>query len=115
LFWRRQGWPVVEVPKDVVSAYKSPVLLGPGEIEVLAWAQTRPNSLVLLDDEVARAEARRLKLRLSGTLGVLVRAYQSERLSFSQVELLLNEIAVRSDIWISVRLCEQVLASLRPV
>jgi len=68
--------------------------------------------LVLLDDEVARAEARRLKLRMCGTLGILVRAYRQSLLSFDPAELLIREIAARPDIWIAARLCEQVLAAL---
>jgi len=52
-----------------------PVILDPGETELLALAQSLADPLVLLDDEVARTEARRLKLRLCGTLGILVRAY----------------------------------------
>lgn len=40
-------------------------------------------------------------------------AYRSKILSFPEVELLLQEIAVRPDIWISAKLCEQVLQTLR--
>jgi predicted nucleic acid-binding protein len=89
------------------------VVLDPGELEVLVLAQSLADPLVLLDDEVARAEARRLKLQLCGTLGILVRAYRQGLLSFDQTELLIREIAARPDIWIAARLCEQVLASLR--
>ncbi len=67
---------------------------------------------MLLDDEIARTEARRLGLRLRGTLGILVHTCRKELLSLEQTELLIREIAARSDIWISARLCEQVLASL---
>lgn len=112
LFWQRQGWPVAEVPPEVLSAYEPPVILDPGEREVLALAQTLADPLVLLDDEVARAEARRLELRVRGTLGVLVQAFRRGLLSLSQVELLLNEIATRPDIWIGAKLCSQVLRSL---
>lgn len=113
LFWQRRRWPIIDVPAAVLLAYTPPVTLDPGETEVLALAQTLVDPLVLLDDEVARAEARRLKLRLRGTMGILVRAYRKGLLSFDQVELLIREIAVRPDIWIGARLCEQVLASLR--
>lgn len=112
LFWERQQWPIVDVPEDLLSAYVPSVSLDPGEIEVLALVQSLANPLVLLDDEIARAEARRLKLRLCGTLGILVRAYRHGLLSFDQAELLVSEIAARTDIWIAARLCEQVLASL---
>jgi predicted nucleic acid-binding protein len=112
LFWQRQQWAIVDVPETMLSAYVPPVILDPGELEVLALAQSLADPLVLLDDEVARAEARRLKLRLCGTLGILVRACRQGFLSFDQAELLIREIAARPDIWIAVRLCEQVLASM---
>jgi len=113
LLWQRQGWPIAEVPSPVLSAYRPPVILDPGETEVLALAQTLTDPLVLLDDEVARAEARRLKLRLRGTVGILVQAYRKGLLTLAQTELLIDEIAARPDIWIGAKLCEQVLSSLR--
>ena len=78
----------------------------------MALAQSLAEPLVLLDDEVARAEARRLKLRLCGTLGILVRAYREGLISLDQAELLIREIAARPDIWIAAKLCEQALAVL---
>ena len=69
--------------------------------------------LVLLDDEVARREARRLGLQLRGTLGILVKACQEKILTLMQTELLIHEISIRRDIWISSKLCEQVLSELR--
>jgi len=113
LFWQRQEWPIVDIPSDVLSAYTPSVILHPGERAVLALAQTLKDPLVLLDDEVARTEARRLKLRLHGTLGILVQAYRARLLTIAQTELLIREIAARPDIWISSKLCEQVLASLQ--
>lgn len=115
LFWQRQQWPIVKVPQALLSAYAPPVVLDPGETEVLALAQSLADPLVLLDDEIARAEARRLKLRLCGTLGIVVRAHREGLISLDQAELLIREIAARPDIWIAARLCEQVLASLYQV
>jgi len=113
LFWQCQRWPIVDVPDAALFAYTPPVVLDPGEVEVLALARTLTDPLVLLDDEVARAEARRLKLRLRGTLGILVHAYRKDLLSLAQVELLIRGIVARPDIWIGDKLCEQVIASLR--
>jgi predicted nucleic acid-binding protein len=48
--------------------------LGPGESEVLALGVEMPGSLVVLDDGLARRYAHALGLRLTGTLGVLLRA-----------------------------------------
>jgi len=79
---------------------------------LLALALANANSLALLDDEIARSEARRLGLRVRGTLGILIEGYRREHLSFAQLELLLLEIAARPDIWISARLCQEVLAQL---
>lgn len=113
LFWERQQWPIVDVPAAVLAAYSPPVTLDPGEIEVLALAQTLDNPLILMDDEVARGEARRLGLRVRGTLGVVTQAYRQQLLTFDQTELLIQEIGARPDIWISAQLCEQVLSALR--
>lgn len=54
--------------------------LGAGEREVLALAVESPGSLVVLDDAVARRYARLLGLRLTGTLGVLLKAKDTGRL-----------------------------------
>jgi len=51
--------------------------LGKGEREVLALACDSPGCLVLLDDALARLHARQMGLRLTGTLGILLKAKQS--------------------------------------
>ena len=48
--------------------------LGRGEREVLSLAAGRPGALVLLDDGLARHFAKHLKIPLTGTLGVLLKA-----------------------------------------
>jgi predicted nucleic acid-binding protein len=112
LFWESQDWPVVDVPAMALDSYVPSVTLDPGETEVLALAQTLSHALVLLDDGVARTEARRLRLSVRGTVGILVQAYRQGYLSYAQIDLLLQEIALRPDIWISAELCQQVLDSL---
>ena len=113
LFWRRRKWPIVDVPPALLASYKPSVILDAGERAVLALAQTIRYPLVLLDDEVARSEARRLGLQLRGTLGILVQACHEKILSLVQTELLIHEISTRRDIWISSKLCEQMLSELR--
>ncbi len=56
---------------------KLPTSLGRGEREVLALASVTPDSLLLLDDALARQHARSLGLRFTGTLGILLKAKQS--------------------------------------
>lgn len=48
--------------------------LGRGEREVLSLATEQPNALALLDDALARHFARHLNVRVTGTLGVLLKA-----------------------------------------
>ena len=69
------------MPIEIITTCEPAVILDPGEIEVLTLGQTLSNVLILKDDEVARAEARRLKLRLRGTIGVLIQAYCHRPLS----------------------------------
>ena len=113
LFWQRQKWPIINVSSTALASYTPSVILGAGERAVLALAKTMKYPLVLLDDEVARSEARRLGLPLRGTLGILVQASHEKILTLAQTEFLIHEISIRRDIWISGKLCEQVLSELR--
>lgn len=54
--------------------------LGLGEREALTLAMALPNSLVILDDALARRYARELNVSFTGTLGVLLRAKQAGHL-----------------------------------
>jgi predicted nucleic acid-binding protein len=112
-FWRRQQWPIVPVPETELIKVNPSAILGRGEYAVLALALTHDHVEVLMDDAVARAEARRLGLHVRGTLGILVQAYRQRHLSMPQIELLIEEIVARPDIWISTQLCQQVLTQIR--
>jgi predicted nucleic acid-binding protein len=59
-----------------VSAAALPLVtdLGPGEPEVLMLALELPETVVVLDDALARRVAHTLNLRLTGTLGLLIDA-----------------------------------------
>lgn len=48
--------------------------LGRGEAEVIALAAETPGSLAVLDDQRARTTARSMGVKLTGTLGILLRA-----------------------------------------
>jgi len=56
------------------------VSLGAGEREVLALAVESVDPLVILDDALARRFAVRLQLRLTGTLGLLLKAKKTGRI-----------------------------------
>lgn len=114
IFLQHFRWPILEASSGVLQAYRPPVELDAGERELLALARDLKDPLLLLDDEAARSEARRLGFRLKGTLGVLVEAHRKGLLAFGEVELLVLEIAARPDIWIGEKLCRAVLDDLRP-
>ncbi|MGA7935216.1 MAG: hypothetical protein WCA35_16830 [Kovacikia sp.] len=51
--------------------------LGAGEHEVLGLAVTIQNSLVILDEALARSYAQQLNISVTGTLGVLLKGKQA--------------------------------------
>ena len=113
LFWEQQGWPVITVTSEQWVGFVPTVILDSGEMETIGYALSLPSALVLLDDEQARQEARRQGLAVHGTLGILVEAYRRGFLTYPEAELLLLQIAVRPDIWISAKLCHRVLSQLQ--
>jgi predicted nucleic acid-binding protein len=76
----RLDWVKVRVPLS--STVTSLVTdLGPGETQVLMLALESADAIVVLDDGMARQFAETLKLRLPGTLGLLIDAKHAGMLS----------------------------------
>lgn len=69
---------IYAVPNDDLHA---------GERQVLALAIERRGSIVIFDDAVARMEAARLQLPLTGTLGILLEAKRHGIISSLSVQL----------------------------
>lgn len=115
LFLEHHKFPIQNVAEPLLQNYDPVPVLGLGEKHLLALAQslTAAEVLILMDDELARVEARRLGFQVKGTLGVLVEAFRAGILSFDETELLLLEIAARPDIWISEKLCHQIIEQLK--
>ena len=55
--------------------------LGQGESEVLNWAYTYPKYTAILDDRAARSCARALKLKVSGTIGIILLAKRARKIT----------------------------------
>jgi uncharacterized protein len=66
-------WARLERPREA-SLLKLVTTLGAGEREAIALALDKAETVLLLDDAIARRHARLLGVNLSGTLGVLVKA-----------------------------------------
>ena len=76
LEWMRIRQPVGRLLLPIVAD------LGAGEREVLALGTENPEALVILDDGLARRYAHLLNLKLTGTLGVLLKAKEKGLLPF---------------------------------
>jgi len=84
-----------------------------GEKQVLCLALESQADLVLLDDMLARNEARALGISVKGTLGVVVKAYRMGFLNLNEVHTIFDDIANRDDIWIAKELCRRVFDGLK--
>jgi len=82
------------------------LLLDEGEAEAIVLALEANANLVLLDDREARLQAKRLGLRVTGTLGILLRAKKLRLIENSREEL--NKLK-ETGFHISVSLEEEVL------
>ena len=80
--------------------------LDQGEAEVIVLAREIGADLVILDETLGRQFARHFDLRLTGTLGVLLRAKQERHLL--QIKPLLEALR-QQGVWISERVFQEVL------
>lgn len=87
--------------------------LDAGEIEVIVLGQQQAADWVLIDDDQARKAARQVGLPLKGTVGLLLAAWRQGHLSLQAFELLIQEIKMRPDLWISEQLCDRALGQAR--
>lgn len=67
-------WLTIQAPDPQLVKPLS-ILLGTGEAEAIALAQTTPDSIILLDDSRARKIAQRLSIKQIGTIGLLLRVF----------------------------------------
>ncbi len=113
LFWEQQGWSPVVVKQEDIPEDLQKARLDPGEKESISLAARGRRTMLLVDEEAARAAARERNIRVKGTLGLLVEAFHRKLLRLEELEFLFAQIEQREDIWISAPLCRQVLAEVR--
>lgn len=90
--WMAQppGWlEVVSVSSDAVATVTDE--LDDGERAAIALATTLPSDLLLIDDAQGREEARRRRIRVTGTLGVLRAAAEKDLVDVPAVLAQLKE------------------------
>ncbi|HEY4270389.1 MAG TPA: DUF3368 domain-containing protein [Candidatus Udaeobacter sp.] len=97
----------VQDASTIPNELKNAISLDEGEIAALALAVERKIRDVLIDELPARHMAEQLGLRVSGLLGVLIRAKQAGFLE--SVKPLLDALQEGAHFWIAPELIEQVL------
>lgn len=81
--------------------------LGAGETEAIALGLEHPGSLVILDDQLGRKIARASGLRVTGTLGVVLKGKRAGLLS--SVAIVVDELR-GAGLWIGDELARDVVA-----
>jgi hypothetical protein len=81
--------------------------LDPGEAEAIALALELSADLILLDERDARSAAERVGLRITGVLGVLLRAKKVGKIQSVKPEV--EALRIRARFFLSARLEEKVL------
>lgn len=72
-------WAKIQAPQE---SDKAPTVagLGAGEKEVLALGMQFPEAVVILDERLGRVHAAALRLTITGTLGILLRAKEDGKI-----------------------------------
>ena len=102
--------------EDVILSDQDSKLIGTidlGEVAVIALAKQKKADWVLIDNLHARKAARLQNLPIKGTVGILVEGFRKGFLSKDEVQLIIEEIKARPDLWISDRLCDYALQMIR--
>lgn len=105
---RQQHLHISEIVDPEMSKEISALPLDRGEKHAIQLAMNVHADLILLDDLLARENAKNLGLNVQGTLGVLVDAFRENRLSISEVDIIFETILKRDDIWLSEDLVRRV-------
>ena len=84
-----------------------------GEIATLILGKRIQADWVLIDDMAARRIARRERVPVKGTMGLLLAALQRGFITLQELELLVQQIKSLPELWISDALCEAVLRQAR--
>jgi predicted nucleic acid-binding protein len=97
----------------MLAALARSLVLGSGEREALHLGLQRPQLIVLTDDAAARLAAEALRLRVHGTIGVLLRAVRLGRHTREQGIETLERLRDRSSLHIRPALIAEAVQALR--
>ena len=104
------SWLSVETPHDNALIAKLRAQLHIGEAEAIALALEHKADLLLVDEKLGREVARRLGLRITGLLGVLVEAKHAGLVQ--RVKPVLDELISGAHFWMTSELYREVLVTV---
>lgn len=119
LAYQRRLLEVASVDLRLAPTLDLPKLIHPGELDSILLALQLQADLLLIDDwdarQIAEANFRSLNAKsdVKGTLGIIVTACQNRVLGLQRAIELLEAIKFRRDIWISAKLCDRVISTVR--
>jgi predicted nucleic acid-binding protein len=87
--------------------------LGQGELAAIGIAQRESSCILLTDDAAARLAAESLRLRVHGTIGVILRSLRTGLRSASQVIELLEAVPSRSTLHIRKNILDEAIRQVR--
>jgi predicted nucleic acid-binding protein len=113
LAFKQQNLRVLEMNEQSLSAEVVSLPLDRGEKHAIELAIEENADQILLDDMLAREAAKKIGLKVKGTLGVLVDAFRQQFLSKPEIEVIFHALLKRDDIWIADGLIYSVANELK--
>ena len=104
----QDGWIKPQALREDHVARLLAVALDPGEAEAIALALELSADLILLDERDGRSAAERAGLRITGVLGVLLRAKNDGQIPLIKPEI--EALRAQARFFLSARLQEKILA-----
>ena len=87
--------------------------LDAGETHAISLCIMNPDSIFLTDDAAARLAAKSIGIRAYGTIGVLLRAIRKEQLKPDEVIKKLEDIPLKSTLFIRKKLLQETIEIIR--
>jgi len=100
---RKESWITIQNIQDTFTL-DFLLDLDRGEAEVIILAREIKADLVILDEALARSYAKRFDLKLTGTIGLLLKAKQKGLIA--NVGSLLDELVIKG-VWLSPKIIQQ--------
>ena len=97
---------------DNVTLLQRATGLDIGESEAIIYSDENSNSLLLMDEAKGRAVASQMGIRIMGTIGLLLLAYQKSLLSSDEIITCIDELQ-KNNRHISSRLYQQLIREIK--